>query len=527
MRQMGFWLLGLMLLAPCRALGKDNDKWISLQSPHFLLVGNVPEGNLRQQAAQLEQFRNVVGSFLFSSRLPFEGSLRVVIFNDEKSFDLFKPRYEGKPMEVGGYFSATPDLNYIATFSGPNNSSPRSVIFHEYTHFLLKDFNNIPLWLNEGLAEFYSTFELSGGGKDVVLGRAIPAHVRRLQEKKLLPLDTLFRADSHSPWYNENEKLGLFYAESWALTHYLIQGSGHYKREQLGELIALLQNGHDVESSFEKAFQTSLARMEQELSNYVLMDNYPSTRTAVNDQLPPSQAWPAKPLAESEVLYYLGDLQAHGPQPEAAEGYLKRALAADPLFDPAMVSLGFLALRQGIDKDARRYMEAGLSQLPGTAFDQFHLAWLLYAQIAVPGGADSQLRRQRLQRIQAALEKAVELDPLYLASYQFVAYLACADELDAEWAISLLKRALEKIPNTGQISLYLATIYFHQRDIELARHYLAASLQAPVTTQVFSDAKELAARVNEYEQRRPFEGTPNPTELDNQKGVNASSATPH
>ncbi len=42
-----------------------------------------------------------------------------------------------------------------------------------------------------------------------------------LRQEHLLPLATLFTVDYNSPYYHEENKGSIFYAESWALTHYL------------------------------------------------------------------------------------------------------------------------------------------------------------------------------------------------------------------------------------------------------------------------------------------------------------------
>jgi hypothetical protein len=44
----------------------------------------------------------------------------------------------------------------------------------------------IPLWLNEGLAEYFSTFRLHRGDQRAEIGRAVDAHVAVLRDS--LPL---------------------------------------------------------------------------------------------------------------------------------------------------------------------------------------------------------------------------------------------------------------------------------------------------------------------------------------------------
>ena len=77
----------------------------------------------------------------------------------------------------------------------------------------------MPLWLSEGIAEFYQNTEILDDR--VRLGKGDPYLQSVLEHNALLPLSTLFSVDPHSPYYHEENKGSIFYAQSWALTHYL------------------------------------------------------------------------------------------------------------------------------------------------------------------------------------------------------------------------------------------------------------------------------------------------------------------
>ena len=92
---------------------------------------------------------------------------------------------------------------------------------HEYVHVLLKPVQaKTPLWLQEGLAEMYST--LKPIGDKVQIGEIKRGHYYELHTSKWLDLATLTAVDHRSPYYNESKRMGIFYAESWALTHMLM-----------------------------------------------------------------------------------------------------------------------------------------------------------------------------------------------------------------------------------------------------------------------------------------------------------------
>ena len=74
---------------------------------------------------------------------------------------------------------------------------------------------DLPLWLNEGLAELYSSFQLRG--KKAAIGRPIDSHIHWLRDHALIPVGELFAIDHSSKDYNEGSRRGVFYAQSWAL----------------------------------------------------------------------------------------------------------------------------------------------------------------------------------------------------------------------------------------------------------------------------------------------------------------------
>src|ERR1041384_2764643 len=210
------------------------DTWVSVRTKNFFLVGNAGEKDIRKVGLKLEQFREVFTRLFPKMKFNTPVPTTVVVFKSDASYVPFKPG-----PNVAGHFQAGPDVNYIAlTTEVRGQQDPFSVIFHEYTHLLVENtFADAPVWFNEGLAEYYSTFMITDDQK-LRLGTPIDNHVFLLRESKMLPLRTLFEVDYKSPHYNESKKQSIFYAQSWALMHYLIIGKAG-KVEQLGKFMNL------------------------------------------------------------------------------------------------------------------------------------------------------------------------------------------------------------------------------------------------------------------------------------------------
>ena len=238
----------LLLLFASPALAKDN--WVTVHSKNFLLVGNANEKQIRQVAVRLEQFREVFAQLFPKAVHSTPVPTTVVVFKSDDSYRPFKP----KP-NVAGYFQSGEDVNYITlTAEVRGEQDPFDVIFHEYTHLLINNTTpNVPLWFNEGLAEYYSTFSIADDIK-VTLGSPISSHVFLLRENKMLPLRTLFQVDEKSPYYNERDKQSIFYAESWALMHYLILGKDGQRVAQMGNFLKLTAANTPLEQAFQQSF---------------------------------------------------------------------------------------------------------------------------------------------------------------------------------------------------------------------------------------------------------------------------------
>src|SRR5438132_806730 len=80
----------------------------------------------------------------------------------------------------------------------------------------------------------------------VEMGRPIPSHVVALRSETPLPLRELFAINTSSKEYNEGAHLGMFYAESWALVHYLMLGSTE-RQGQLATFLGLVGSGRNVD----------------------------------------------------------------------------------------------------------------------------------------------------------------------------------------------------------------------------------------------------------------------------------------
>ncbi len=485
--------LCLLLVAPLCARDKE-EGWTSVQSKNFLLVGNARERDIRKVAARLEQFREAFLRLLpvdhFDSSVP----LTVIVFKDDAAYTPFEPVFSGQPAGVAGFFQSSPDVDYITlSVDRKHVRRPDDLAFHEYVHLLVRNsFGNVPLWFNEGLAEYYSTFEISDGNKKVTLGTPASNRVQALRERELLPLEKLFNVDDSSPYYKEPDKRKIFYAESWALVHYLLSGQ---RRIQLSTYLELLAKGMTVEDAFRQAFQTDFATLETELRAFIGFNNYPRQIVTFEKRLELDPRVRSAPLSEAEAQFYLGDLLLHTHQLDEAAGYLQRAVALDPNLARAHASLGVLHMRQNRFDDAKKHLERA-SLESGNYLVHYYYAYVLSREgMALDNFVEGYYQAEAAERMRAELKKAIELAPKFTEAYRLLAFINLVRDEQLDESIALLKQAISLSPRRQEYALLLAQVYLRREEFDVARNVLNPLILSSTSALIRSQAQQLLTSI--------------------------------
>ncbi len=325
--------------------------WKRLTTPNLTIVGNARESDLRKAGEEIERFRQAVGSLSSSLRLDSPVPTIVVVFRDNNSFTPFKPRSRGKVIDnVAGYFMTLPQVNYIVMAPSNSDEFTYRVTFHEYTHYLVRhNFKRIPLWLNEGLAEFYSTFAGSDKDARTIVGRPIDAHVAILSRWTVAPLATFISPTASAELFRDVRGTWRFYAQSWALTHFLLVGNNGARRGQLGQFIAAVDRGVSTERAFLDVFGPDLTGLDRELRDYIQQFQRPGVQLARPDV---QFGVDVAQLREVDALQTQADLLVTHGAWELADARLSKALALDSLHVPARLTRARLRLLEDRHADA-------------------------------------------------------------------------------------------------------------------------------------------------------------------------------
>ncbi len=425
--------------------------WIHVRSAHFEFVSDAPERDVRRAAEWLEQFRQAMRQALPDEFVASPVPTVVVAFGRSGAFESVTPLFEGRPMDdVSGFFVGNEDRNYIVANLGLGDRA-FSTILHEYAHFLVGNAHGeVPVWADEGLAQYYESFLVREDGIAIV-GVPLVDHIELLRRTRLMPLGELLQVERESPTYNRDAHgRGLFYAQSWALVHYLLRG-GPARDGQLGRYLARVRAGEDATATFAEVFGDPAA-LEAELEDHVNQSRMTAMAFRLDTSAADDAQGPLEPLDDHEARTYLGDLLARVGRVDAARASLEQILADRPREAGAATALGLIAFRDGRLDEALPLLERGAA---GAADDPFALGSLGRALIDRLADLRGVEFASTLRRARDVLERAVTLDP---DNAQLSALAGHAATLDGDTgaALARLHHAVALAPTREAYRLMLA-----------------------------------------------------------------------
>jgi tetratricopeptide (TPR) repeat protein len=445
-------------------------KWFETSSAHFNIYSCGERVEVNKLAARLEQFCEAY-SLLAGTQALASPPIVVMAFPNQEAMTPFLPLYQGKPGNVAGFFTRGNDENLIVLALPETNSAATGmeVIFHEYTHLLLRRNDEIwPLWLKEGMAEIYSTFEVREG-YHVLVGQPIEHHLQLLAREPLMPLHELFSVANNSPQYNERSRQGIFYAESWLLTHFLMAGDNLNYRRGFERFNLYLRDGQLPEQAFTNAMRTTLPQMEIQLRAYLQRGEFKPVEWTVSRNLSAPELLTMRALTPVEVYFRLGDELFRINRPDAAAGYFAQARQLAPASPLPYEGLGLLAAERGQSDDALFDLKKAL-QLNSSSF----LAHYFYAREKYALTANAQDEYVKLNDGDAAdirgeLQKSISLMPDFAPAHELLGFFEMVQGENLATAEQQLQLAIRLEPENQSYLLTLAQAQWRNKDSDAAR----------------------------------------------------------
>jgi len=446
------------------------DHWFEVRSQHFVVLTDSNEKQARHIASQFERMRSVFHLMMPTASDSAGSPIIVVALKDKKSFQSLEPEaYLAKgQLDLAGYFMRAPDKNYILLRLDAQGEHPYATVYHEYTHYMLRDASEwIPLWLNEGLAEFYQNTDIEE--KDVRLGQPSPDDILYLRQNRLLPLTTLLKVDQTSPYYHEEQKGSVFYAESWALTHYIEVTDRQKGTNRIYDYAKLLIKKEDPVVAAQQAFG-DLNQLQKSLNSYISQGQFMMFK--INTVVTADEStFQVREIPTPDADAIRADVLVYNRRTKDAQALLDSTLRDDPKNALAHETMGYLKFREGDIPAARKWYGEAV-QLDS----QSYLAHYYYATMSMNAVSDGQD-----PEIESSLRTCIKLNPAFAPAYDALAMRYSRDAAKAGEAHMLNVQAINLEPDNLNYRLNAASVLVNTRQYDSAVHVLQAAIHVAKT----------------------------------------------
>lgn len=332
------WMLACLLSA-----GPAQADWKVAETANFRVHSEAPEKRLVEQAAVLEDFRALL--MRMTGHVPAADMPKLDVFMVDDLATAMPWREPAKGM-AGFYRADAGRISAVALDRVGGREfeiSAQQILLHEFAHHFMLAAKGpaYPAWYVEGFAEYFSTAEFRP--ERIEFGKVSPNRAIWLSNAPWLPLEQLL---SGRPGAVNGKAAAMFYAQSWALTHYMYRAPG--MRAKLIAYLKAFSGGMDPVEAFRlhidpdlSAFQSKLRRYVNSKATYSRFERPPATPAGVHvEPLPPSAG---------AMLMRLVALE-HGVSPKAGAAALAdvRARAEIAPLDPlAKRALALAELEHG------------------------------------------------------------------------------------------------------------------------------------------------------------------------------------
>ncbi len=392
--------------------------WVLARSAHFEVYSQAGQSSARTALARFEELR----SFFNRTRV-VQGEagpdknrlLRIIEFGSKKQYDAVRIR-----ANADAFYTSTADREYVVLPTSRTNDF--GLAAHEYAHFVLHSGGlKLPSWLNEGLAELFSTVRITN--RECELGGELPARVATLRRHGWLPSSVLLTADAESMLRKGRDEGAIFYAESWALTD-LLTSSPEYAPRFAGLVGVLNSGGASSQQAFASIYGKSPDAILTDLHDWITHGG--SSRRTLSGVAQEAFRVEVSPVSAFQGRAMIADLLFAEGEWDRVEQIDKELLKESPADPEILGSLGTVALQKGDRSNAierwRKAFDAGLKNGP---------LCYRYAVLAEEMGLPS-------PEIERALEEAISTKPDFDdARYKLALLKSNAGEYDA--AVKLLR----------------------------------------------------------------------------------------
>jgi len=444
------------------------DQWICLHSENFELFTTSDERSGHDALVFFEQVRRAFTEIL-GIKLPERKPTTILAFRNEQAFAPYRPQNN-----LAAYSMSMPGRDFIVMQDLVPEHYP--IGLHEFTHVIIGQAGiKLPVWLEEGFAELYST--LKPAGRKIFLGHVIPAQLQQVQAG-LIDLREVLRADRQSSLYHDDDRIGIYYGESWALAH-MLKFSEKYS-PRFDRVLDAIGRGDSSEQALQAVYGETIEQIQLDLTAYVHGSHF--REGVINGKLDKPVGDPKRvPVDQVNLGVLLAAIEVRGPKRQDAINKLQELIDANP---GNLTPLEVLAWIRLAGNDAQAAVTSFLRAFEaGTRDPNLCFQFAIKMRPVIP---DSDYV--------AALRRAVEIDPSFpaaqmqLAAYAFNKH----DYAEAVTRLHLVKKLERKEAFMYYRALTIAA--FQTGDLKEARSSATRTQQYAVSP----DEKKLADEMVKY-----------------------------
>lgn len=438
--------IALLILAGSRfgvPAQQEGSRWLKLSTPHFEMYTQAGERPSRDALLRFEQIRSFFAQTLGQGRTFLQAKVRVLAFRSQKEFE---PYRAGDT--AAAYFTSSFEQDYIVL--GRVSGEVLPIAMHEYVHLVIRHSGyKIPLWLNEGLAEVYSSLRPLAG--KLAVGDILPERLDLLRSTRWLDMETLTSArDFKDPMWDKS-RVSLFYAQSWALTHMLALSPEY--RTRFEAFVLALHEGAGAEEAFTRIYGKPLQIIRRDLESYLSSDRFRVALFDVKLEKSAENPRPA-PVSEAEAGLVLSDLLVAIGRHEEAEAALNRLESRWPGRWEIAAARGRAAMRAGRWEEAVQHLARAVESEEAGPKIRYDYARLL---MRLPQHAELAI---------AQLQQAVRMDPDFADAHYHLRLLLLERGLYGQ-ALGSFARVRNLPPQQAfPFFIALSKTYYHLGDLK-------------------------------------------------------------
>lgn len=474
------------------SFGSGKDVWRKVETRYFTVLAQTDDREARDWARRLEQFRISMESLFPVDEAQLE-PVTVLIFKRQKDFNPIKPHYFSNPYELLGVFQRARGRNIIGMAMDSDEEKMAAIIFHEATHWYFSARPHVnPTWVEEGMAEVFSTFHLDGNR--AVFAGDNPGRYQTLKGYGFLFVRDVMNAPPNRVHSADGVQAGLFYAQAWLLMNYVLVDGELGGINALSLYLEKARSGMPLDVAFQDVFDLSYSELDQRLDRYY-------ARTRFGEMTTP--ALPAETLLtgrdeeatdddiESTQAFFL--LQQG--RTDEARPLLERVLQRNPMDPRSYEGLAELAEQQG-DLAGRDhyYSEAVVRGSTNYLAHFYPLINRVGMFMNMEAAADSP-NPMEVRKTVDALKQTIALRPTFFQAYEAMAGLmGCIVEPEPSDR-TVLEAGIERFPGQPILVVGLAAYEMKTGRAVTAKGRLDSVLVADGDFRITNYARKLLLRL--------------------------------